>query len=84
LAQMESDAELAKRLHEEEFAEVERAQKERQAQEQASKDAITEMLDEVQAGIDADALFPAKLQQEDREEYTIEERAKFLAETIAA
>ncbi|GJW11101.1 hypothetical protein Tco_1576928 [Tanacetum coccineum] len=43
-----------------------------------------EMFDEVQAGIDADALFAAKLQQEEREEYTIEERAKFLAETIAA
>ncbi|GJZ82287.1 hypothetical protein Tco_0647460 [Tanacetum coccineum] len=35
-------------------------------------------------GIDADALFAAKLQQEEREEYTIKERAKFLAETIAA
>ncbi|GKB47252.1 hypothetical protein Tco_0898005 [Tanacetum coccineum] len=42
------------------------------------------MFDEVQAGIDADALFAAKLQQEEREKYTIEERAKFLAETIAA
>ncbi|GKG44156.1 hypothetical protein Tco_0483249, partial [Tanacetum coccineum] len=27
--------------------------------------------DEVQAGIDADALFVAKLQQEEREEYTV-------------
>ncbi|GJT13014.1 hypothetical protein Tco_0860056 [Tanacetum coccineum] len=35
-------------------------------------------------GIDVDTLFAAKLQQEEREEYTIEERAKFLAETIAA
>nr|GFA22166.1 hypothetical protein [Tanacetum cinerariifolium] len=35
-------------------------------------------------GIEADTLFAAKLQQEEREEYTIEERAKFLAETIAA
>ncbi|GKB13049.1 putative ribonuclease H-like domain-containing protein, partial [Tanacetum coccineum] len=30
------------------------------------------------------SMFAAKLQQEEREEYTIEERAKFLAETIAA
>ncbi|GJW85529.1 hypothetical protein Tco_0158674 [Tanacetum coccineum] len=43
-----------------------------------------EMIDEVQVGIDADALFAAKLQQEERGEYTIEERAKFLVETIAA
>ncbi|GJW41669.1 hypothetical protein Tco_0067514 [Tanacetum coccineum] len=35
-------------------------------------------------GIDVDTLFAAKLQQEEREAYTIEERAKFLAETIAA
>ncbi|GJU46018.1 putative ribonuclease H-like domain-containing protein [Tanacetum coccineum] len=44
--------------------------------------AIAETYDEVQAGIDANALFAAKLQQEEREEYIIEERAKFLAETI--
>ncbi|GJY43756.1 hypothetical protein Tco_0431969 [Tanacetum coccineum] len=62
-------------------AEVER---ERQREEKASKAAIAEMYDEVQEGIDADALFAAKLQQEEREEYTIEERAKFLAETIDA
>ncbi|GKB87151.1 hypothetical protein Tco_0959423, partial [Tanacetum coccineum] len=43
---------------------------------------IMEMFDEVQAGIDADALFVAKLYLEEREEYTNEERAKFLAETI--
>ncbi|GJS33625.1 hypothetical protein Tco_0532007 [Tanacetum coccineum] len=56
----------------------------RQREEEASKAAIAETYDEVQAGIDADALFVAKLQQEEREEYTIKERAKFLAETIAA
>ncbi|GJT19677.1 putative ribonuclease H-like domain-containing protein [Tanacetum coccineum] len=56
--------------------------RERQREEEASKAAIAETYDEVQAGIDADALFAAKLQQEEREEYTIEERAKFLAEII--
>ncbi|GJZ80560.1 hypothetical protein Tco_0645554 [Tanacetum coccineum] len=42
--------------------------------------------DEIQAYIDADALFAAKLQQEEREreQFTIEERAQFLVETIAA
>ncbi|GJR27777.1 hypothetical protein Tco_1104009 [Tanacetum coccineum] len=58
--------------------------KEKGREEEASKAAIAETYDEVQAGIDADALFAAKLQQEEREEYTIEERAKFLAKTIAA
>ncbi|GJX05332.1 hypothetical protein Tco_0191248 [Tanacetum coccineum] len=61
-----------------------KVERERQREEEASKVAIAEMYDEVHAGIDADALFAAKLQQEEREEYTIEERAKFLAETIAA
>ncbi|GJU42613.1 putative ribonuclease H-like domain-containing protein [Tanacetum coccineum] len=59
-----------------------KVERERHREEEASKAAIVEMYDEVQAGIDADALFAAKLQQEEREEYTIEERAKFLAETV--
>ncbi|GJS98450.1 ribonuclease H-like domain-containing protein [Tanacetum coccineum] len=40
--------------------------------------------DIIQASIDADALFVARLQQEEREQFTIEERAQFLVETIAA
>ncbi|GJY53451.1 hypothetical protein Tco_0445115 [Tanacetum coccineum] len=84
LAQIKSDAELAHRLHEEELAEIERIQKEKAAQEEVSMAAIYEEYDTIQASIDADALFAAKLQQEDREQYTIKERAKFLAVTIAA
>ncbi|GJY36538.1 hypothetical protein Tco_0421916 [Tanacetum coccineum] len=80
--QIKRDEELAHKLHEEELAEIARIQEEKAAQEEASRVAIMEMFDEVQAGIDADALFTAKLQQEEREEYTIEEREKFLAETI--
>ncbi|GJT07263.1 putative ribonuclease H-like domain-containing protein [Tanacetum coccineum] len=80
-AQIARDAEIARQLQVDLQAEVER---ERQREEEASKAAIAEMYDEVQAGIDVDALFAAKLQQEEREEYIIEERAKFLAETIAA
>ncbi|GJW29577.1 hypothetical protein Tco_0046452 [Tanacetum coccineum] len=80
-AQIVRDAEIARQLEVDWQAEEERK---RQREEEASKAAIAEMYDEVQAGIDADALFAAKLQQEEREEYTIEERAKFLAETIAA
>ncbi|GJU21018.1 hypothetical protein Tco_1154360 [Tanacetum coccineum] len=59
-------------------------QKEKATQEEVSMAAIFEEYDTIQASIDADALFAAKLQQEDREQYTIEERAKFLAEKIAA
>ncbi|GKD24660.1 hypothetical protein Tco_1230874 [Tanacetum coccineum] len=60
------------------------AQIARDREEEASKAAIAKTYDEVQAGIDADALLAAKLQQEEREEYTIKERANFLAEIIAA
>ncbi|GJV29314.1 putative ribonuclease H-like domain-containing protein, partial [Tanacetum coccineum] len=80
-AQIARDVEIARQLEVDWQAEEERK---RQREEEASKAAIAEMYDEVQAGIDADALFAAKLQQEEREEYTIEERAKFLAETIVA
>ncbi|GJU42601.1 hypothetical protein Tco_1195558 [Tanacetum coccineum] len=84
--QIERDEELVHKLHEEELAEIARIQEEKAAQEDKKKllrDAYKWNVDEVQAGIDADALFAAKLQQEEREEYTIEERAKFLAKTIA-
>ncbi|GJT12746.1 hypothetical protein Tco_0859788, partial [Tanacetum coccineum] len=82
VAQITRDAEITRQLQEDLQAEVER---ERQREEEATKgSAIAKTYDDVQAGIDVDALFAAKLQQEEREEYTIEERAKFLAEIIAA
>ncbi|GJS47817.1 hypothetical protein Tco_0597938 [Tanacetum coccineum] len=69
-----------------ELAELDRAQIERQRQEEATNAALTEEFDEIQARIDADALFAAKLQLEEREreQFTIEERAQFLVEKIAA
>nr|GEZ54194.1 hypothetical protein [Tanacetum cinerariifolium] len=82
-AQIAKYVEVARLVYEEELAELER-EKEKRQREEASKAAIAEMYDEVQVGIEADELFAAKLQQEEREEYTIEERAKFLVETIAA
>ncbi|GKA88220.1 hypothetical protein Tco_0809984 [Tanacetum coccineum] len=72
----DKDAELAPLLHQEELAEVERRQKEIIEQEEASMAALYEEYDTIQASIDADALFAAKLQQEEREQFTIEERAK--------
>ncbi|GJS28859.1 putative ribonuclease H-like domain-containing protein [Tanacetum coccineum] len=65
------EPEPAKKMTRNLQAEVER---ERQREEEASKADIAEMYDEVQAGIDVDALFTAKLQQEEREEYIIEEK----------
>ncbi|GKE05527.1 hypothetical protein Tco_1397545, partial [Tanacetum coccineum] len=45
---------LAQRLHEEEIAELDKAQKERQKQEEATSVALAEEFDEIQARIDAD------------------------------
>nr|GFB40667.1 hypothetical protein [Tanacetum cinerariifolium] len=45
---------------------LEREKEKRQREEEESKAAIVEMYDEVQARIEADALFAAKLQQEER------------------
>ncbi|GJZ40591.1 hypothetical protein Tco_0587477 [Tanacetum coccineum] len=46
LDQIESDAELAQRLHEEELAELDRAQKERQKEEEATSVALAEEFDD--------------------------------------
>ncbi|GJR81008.1 putative ribonuclease H-like domain-containing protein [Tanacetum coccineum] len=48
------DKELAQRLHEEELVELDRAQKERQKQEEATSVALAEEFDEIQAIIDVD------------------------------
>ncbi|GJY48938.1 hypothetical protein Tco_0438894 [Tanacetum coccineum] len=58
--------------------ELERRQKERERQEEASKVAIVEMFDEVQARMDADYELTARLTHEEQEMYTIEERASQL------
>nr|GFD13678.1 hypothetical protein [Tanacetum cinerariifolium] len=81
--QITKDVEVTRLVYEEELGELEREKEKRQRKEEASKAAIAKMYDEVQAGIEVDALFVAKLKQAEREEYTIKERAKFLAETIA-
>ncbi|GJU90187.1 putative ribonuclease H-like domain-containing protein, partial [Tanacetum coccineum] len=48
------DKELAQRLHEKELAKLDRAQKERQKQEEATSAALAEEFDEIQARIDDD------------------------------
>ncbi|GJW70592.1 hypothetical protein Tco_0127509 [Tanacetum coccineum] len=82
-AQIQRDAEIAQRLHEEEKAELERMQRERAAQEEASNAALIAEFDNVQARMKADALLAARLQEKEREQFSIDEQARFLAETIA-
>ncbi|GJV82693.1 hypothetical protein Tco_1522591 [Tanacetum coccineum] len=54
------------------------------AKEEATKDALIQDFDDIQARIEADRLLAARLQEEERETFTVEERAKFLYDTIAA
>ncbi|GKD44898.1 hypothetical protein Tco_1269543 [Tanacetum coccineum] len=81
--QIQSDEELALRLYAEEQAEFERLQKERDAQEEASRAAIYEEMDNIQAMIEDDEQLAARVQAEEQELYSIEEKSKLLVEMIA-
>ncbi|GKA14621.1 hypothetical protein Tco_0694267 [Tanacetum coccineum] len=77
-AQIQMDEELAIRLHEEEKAELERMQRERAAQEEASNAALIAEFDNVQARMEADALLAARLQEKEREQFSMKSQASFL------
>ncbi|GJW68705.1 ribonuclease H-like domain-containing protein [Tanacetum coccineum] len=79
--QLESDEELARKVQEEWEAEEERN---RLAEEKATNEALIKNFDDIKARIEADRILAEKLQEQEREQFTIEERAKFLHDTIAA
>ncbi|GJV09088.1 hypothetical protein Tco_1346744 [Tanacetum coccineum] len=66
LAQIKSNAELAQRLIKEELAELDKAQKERQKQEEATSAALAKEFDEIQARIDADHELAIRLTHEEK------------------
>ncbi|GJT55547.1 hypothetical protein Tco_0990601 [Tanacetum coccineum] len=68
--QIHLDALLARRLVEQD--------------EEAEKEALATEFDYIQARLNADQILAEKIQQEEREQYSIEDRAKFLHDTIAA
>ncbi|GKD14619.1 hypothetical protein Tco_1199026 [Tanacetum coccineum] len=76
-----NDEEIAKKVQEEWEAEEE---KKKLAEEEATKVAFTNEHDFIQARLNADKILTKKLQEEERENFTIEQRAKFLHDTIAA
>ncbi|GKC61421.1 hypothetical protein Tco_1089019 [Tanacetum coccineum] len=80
--QIQRDAEIAQRLHEEEKDELERMQRERAAQEEASNAFLIAEFDNVQTRMEADVLLAARLQEKEREQSSIDEQARFLMETI--
>ncbi|GKB68612.1 hypothetical protein Tco_0930024, partial [Tanacetum coccineum] len=79
--QLESDEEMARKIQEEWEAEEERN---RIAEEKAANEALIRNFDDIKARIEADRLLAEKLQEQEREQFTIEERAEFLHDTIAA
>ncbi|GJX32061.1 hypothetical protein Tco_0241916 [Tanacetum coccineum] len=79
--QLESDKELARKVQEEWEAEEE---KNKIAEEEAANEDTFKNFDDVKARIEADIILAEKLQEQEREQFTIEERAKFLHDTIAA
>ncbi|GJV15449.1 hypothetical protein Tco_1360772 [Tanacetum coccineum] len=79
--QLASDEEMARKVQEEWEGEEERN---RLAEEKATNDALIRNYDDIKARIEADRLLAEKLQEEEREQFTIEERAKFLHDIIAA
>ncbi|GKA84379.1 ribonuclease H-like domain-containing protein, partial [Tanacetum coccineum] len=79
--QLESDEEMARKIQEEWEGEKERN---RIAEEKATNEALIRNFDDINARIEAERLLAEKLQEQEREQFTIEERAKFLHDTIAA
>ncbi|GJS32504.1 hypothetical protein Tco_0530886 [Tanacetum coccineum] len=75
-----NDKEIARKVQEEWEAEEE---KKKLAEEEATKAALIRDYDDIQARIKADSILAARLQEEEREKFTIEERAKLLHDTIA-
>ncbi|GJU26318.1 hypothetical protein Tco_1164939 [Tanacetum coccineum] len=78
---LKSDEEMARKIQEEWEAEEERN---RIVEEKAANEALIRNFDDIKARIEADRLLAEKLQEQEREQFTIEERAKFLHDTIAA
>ncbi|GJW48583.1 hypothetical protein Tco_0080229 [Tanacetum coccineum] len=76
-----NDEEIARKVQEEWQAEE---KKEMLAEEEAAKAAFTNEYDFIQARLNADKILAEKVQEEERENFTIEERAKLLHDTIAA
>ncbi|GJR70431.1 hypothetical protein Tco_0016496 [Tanacetum coccineum] len=54
------------------------------SEEEATKTALLDEYDFIQARIEADRLLALRLQDEERDQFTVEERAKFLHDIIAA
>ncbi|GJY07981.1 hypothetical protein Tco_0375035 [Tanacetum coccineum] len=75
------DEEMARKMQEDWETEVERN---RLAEEEATNAALIQDFDDIKARMEADRLLALRLQEEEREQFTVEERAKFIHDTITA
>ncbi|GJV41912.1 hypothetical protein Tco_1420352 [Tanacetum coccineum] len=85
-AQIQRDAKIAQRFFKEDQAQFERVQRiarDRATEQEAKDAALIEQMEDIQASMDADELLAERLQQEDREQFTIEEKSRMLVEMIA-
>ncbi|GJY61225.1 hypothetical protein Tco_0461882, partial [Tanacetum coccineum] len=84
-AQIQRDAEIAQRLFEEQaqFESGQRIVRERVVEQEAKDAALIEQMEDIQARMDAEELLAKRLQQEEREQFTIEEKSRMLVEMIA-
>ncbi|GJZ87070.1 hypothetical protein Tco_0658680 [Tanacetum coccineum] len=76
--QLESDEELARKMQEEWEEEEERN---KIAEEKAANEALIRNFDDIKARIEADRLLAEKLQEQEREQFTIEKKGKVLHDT---
>ncbi|GKC01569.1 hypothetical protein Tco_0987705, partial [Tanacetum coccineum] len=74
------------KIEEEDESDTESEEEERKrlAKKEATNAALIQDFDDIKERIEADKLLALKLQDEEREQFTMEERAKFLHDTIAA
>ncbi|GJR40499.1 putative ribonuclease H-like domain-containing protein [Tanacetum coccineum] len=79
--QLARDEEIARKVQEDWEAEEE---VKKLAEEEATNAALIQDFDDIKARLEADRLLALRLQEEKREQFTVEERAKFLHDTIAA
>ncbi|GJY87942.1 hypothetical protein Tco_0502570 [Tanacetum coccineum] len=80
------DEELAQRVFEEEqtqFEKERRITKEKATEQEAKDAALIEQMEDVQARMDADELLAERLQQKEREQFTVDEQTRMLVDLIA-
>ncbi|GJS87583.1 putative ribonuclease H-like domain-containing protein, partial [Tanacetum coccineum] len=75
------DEEIARKMQEDWETEEERK---RLAEEEATNAALIQDFDDIKARMEADRILALRLQEEEREQFTVEESAKFLHDTIAS